>query len=53
MISIRNLIKEAIDDREMLSRVGRKDVCRGVRPSHVEAPSMVPQGVCGDASNNM
>ena len=39
------LIKEAIDDGEMFSRVGSKDACCGPLSSHIETSRMVPQGI--------
>ncbi len=39
------LIKEAIDNGEMFSRVGGKDSSCGLRPSHIEVSRMVPQGI--------
>lgn len=45
------LIEETIDDGEMFSRVGGKDPCCAIWPSHIETPRMVPQGILRNTDN--
>lgn len=41
------LVEEAVDDGEVLPRVGGKDLCRVIFPRHVERRVEVEQGVFG------
>lgn len=45
------LIKEAVDNGEMFSRVGGEDAGCGPGPSHIEIPRMIPKGIWRDANN--